>query len=63
VATVGRPASFLFHNMEYSCIHAASGFGAMAPGDTATAGNDLLFLEAPMDQAVARIAATLVDAP
>ena len=59
VATVGRPAAFLFHNMEYSCIHAASGFGAIAPGETATAGNDLLFLEAPVADALVRIRTSL----
>jgi hypothetical protein len=63
VATVGRPAAFLFHNMEYSCIHAASAFGAMAPGATATSGNDLLFLESPVADAFGRIRSTLVGAP
>lgn len=62
VATVGRPAAFLFHNMEYSCIHAASGFGAIAPGEKATAGNDLLFLDAPVAEAVTRIRSSLDSA-
>lgn len=55
VATVGRPAAFLFHNMEYSCIHAASSFGAIGPGESATAGNDLLFLDSPLADALTRI--------
>jgi hypothetical protein len=62
VATVAPRGAFLFHNMEYSCIHAASGFGALAPGEVATSGNDLLFLEAPMSEAVTRIRSTLVGA-
>ncbi|MFI6817479.1 hypothetical protein ACIBG7_34130 [Nonomuraea sp. NPDC050328] len=52
VATVGRPAAFLFHNREYSCIHAASAFGPIAPGESATAGNDLFFLDAPLAAAL-----------
>lgn len=59
VATVGRPAAFLFHNMEYSCIHAASGFGAIAPGESATAGNDLLFLDTPLADALTRIRSSM----
>lgn len=57
VATVGRPSAFLFHNMEYSCIHAASSFGPVAAGGRAEAGNDLLFLDVPFEQAFARITA------
>ncbi|MFD3873701.1 hypothetical protein [Streptomyces sp. NPDC058623] len=59
VATVGRPAAFLFHNREYSCIHAASGFGAIAPGGSATAGNDMLFLDAPLADALTRIRSSM----
>lgn len=33
VATVARPALFLFQNMEYGCIHSGTGFGALAPGE------------------------------
>lgn len=37
LATVSKPALFLFQNIEYSCIHSAAGFGALKPGQTGRA--------------------------
>ena len=34
---VSNPASFLFQNSEYSCVHACPSFGVMSPGQTAQA--------------------------
>lgn len=36
-AVASEPCLFLFQNMEYSCIHSASSFGALAPGATGAA--------------------------
>jgi hypothetical protein len=36
-AAVSRPALFLFQNMEFSCIHAAPGFGTLQPGEAGEA--------------------------
>lgn len=43
VATVSKPGLFLFQNREYSCIHCATGFGEVKPGQTATALNKVYF--------------------
>jgi len=49
VATVSKPALFLFQNMEYSCIHSAAGFGRLEPGQTAEAVNRVYCVEAPLE--------------
>lgn len=36
-AVVSNPASFLFQNSEYSCIHSCPSFGALNPGQTGQA--------------------------
>ena len=48
VATVSRPALFLFQNMEYSCIHSACGFGALEPGQRGSAVNRVFALARPV---------------
>lgn len=48
VAVATKPASFLFQNMEYSCIHAASSFGPLAPGETGTSWTRLYFVQATL---------------
>lgn len=48
VATVSRPGLFLFQNREFSCIHAAAGFGEMKPGETASAVNKTYFVRATL---------------
>ncbi len=50
VATVSRPALFLFQNMEYSCIHSATSFGRLSPGETRRATNTLYFVEASLKE-------------
>ena len=44
VATVSRPGLFLFQNRKFSCIHCATGFGEMRPGQTAEAINRVHFV-------------------
>ncbi len=48
VATVSRPALFLFQNMEYGCIHSASGFGPLNPGETGEGVNRVCFVESSL---------------
>lgn len=55
VATVAKPAAFLFQNQEYSCIHAATGFGPIVPGQTATGSNRVYFVEASLSDWHARM--------
>jgi hypothetical protein len=47
-ATVSRPGLFLFQNREYSCIHCATGFGSLSPGQSADAVNTVYFVEATL---------------
>jgi hypothetical protein len=48
VATVSKPGLFLFQNREFSCIHCATGFGEMRPGQTAEAINMVYFVAASL---------------
>lgn len=48
IATVSRPALFLFQNLEYGCIHSANGFGALAPGQTGEGLNRVYFVTASL---------------
>jgi len=48
VATVSRPALFLFQNMEYGCIDSASGFGPLNPGETGEGLNRVYFVESSL---------------
>lgn len=54
VATASKPCLYLFQNLEYSCIHAACGFGPMAPGQTATALNRTWFFQGSLTDWYAR---------
>ena len=49
VATASKPTLFLFQNMEYSCIHAAPGFGHLKPGETGEATNLIYFVEGSVE--------------
>ena len=49
VATASKPALFLFQNMEYSCIHSATGFGPLKPGESAEAVNRVYFVETSIE--------------
>ncbi len=59
VATVSEPGLFLFHNREYSCIHAATAFGAVQPGQTVVGENRVYFVEASLAEWHARMLAEL----
>ena len=50
VATVSKPALFLFQNMEYSCIHSGCGFGPMEPGATSQAVNRVFAVARPVKE-------------
>jgi len=62
VATVSKPTLFLFQNMEYSCIHAAAGFGRLAPGETGEAESRLYFVESSLVDWHARVRDEMVAA-
>ena len=49
-AVVSKPCLFLFQNMEYSCIHSASSFGALSPGETGAAHLRIYFAEASLEE-------------
>jgi hypothetical protein len=49
VATVSKPALFLFQNMEYSCIHSATSFGPLKPGETRKGINKIYFVEQSLE--------------
>lgn len=55
VATVSKPALFLFQNMEYGCIHSATGFGPLEPGQSAQGSNRVYFVASAPDAWRARI--------
>jgi len=48
-AVVSKPASFLFQNMEYSCIHAGPSFGTLQPGQTGQARTRIYLVRASLD--------------
>jgi hypothetical protein len=48
-ATVSRPALFLFQNMEYSCIHSATGLGPLRPGESGSGVNWVYFTESSLE--------------
>lgn len=50
VAVVSKPALFLFQNMEYSCIHSASSFGRLKPGETGEAVTRVYFVHGTVEQ-------------
>ena len=59
VATVSKPALFLFQNMEYSCIHSAAGFGSLKAGETGEAVNKVYFVESSLENWYRRMTADL----
>jgi hypothetical protein len=59
VAVVSKPALFLFQNMEYSCVHSAPGFGALAPGETGTALTRMYFVQSSVADWHARMSREL----
>lgn len=61
VAAASRPALFLFQNMEYSCIHSGPDFGAMAPGQTASALTRLYFVQASVAEWHKRVRAEMAS--
>ena len=58
-ATVSKPGLFLFQNHEYSCIHAATGFGSVVPGQTVVGRNRVYFVESTLPAWHARMTADL----
>jgi hypothetical protein len=55
VATVSRPALFLFHNLENPCIHSCPSLGALQHGETGRALTRLYFVEASLEDWYARM--------
>ncbi|MCX5772321.1 MAG: hypothetical protein NTZ09_18895 [Candidatus Hydrogenedentes bacterium] len=55
VATVSKPALFLFQNMEYSCIHSGTGFGPLEPGQSAEGINKCYFVRNSVEEWHARM--------
>lgn len=55
VATVAKPAMYLFQNQEYSCIHAAVGFGRLEPGQTGSGLNRTYYVTASLADWYARM--------
>lgn len=51
-ATISTPGLFLFQNSEYSCIHSATGFGRLAPGETSTGSNRMIIAEMTLAEMV-----------
>ncbi len=49
LATVSKPALFLFQNMEYSCIHSALAFGHLEPGQSASGVTRVYIVEATVE--------------
>jgi len=50
LATVSDPALFMFQNLEYACIHSATGFGRLAPGETGAGRNRVYFIAATIEE-------------
>ncbi len=50
VATVSKPALFLFQNIEYSCIHSGTGFGPLKPGETGHGINKCYFVRSSIEE-------------
>jgi hypothetical protein len=57
VATVSKKALYTFQNREYSCIHSAPTFGALAPGETGKALTRVYFVEASLEDWYERMTA------
>lgn len=49
VAVVSRPALYTFQNREYSCIHSASAFGPLKPGESGSALTRIYFVESDLE--------------
>jgi len=50
VAVAARPCITVFQNMEYSCIHASAGFGALASGQTGEAVTRVYLTESSLEE-------------
>jgi hypothetical protein len=61
VATVSKKALYTFQNREYSCIHSAPTFGALAPGETGNAFTRVYFVEANLVDWYERMTAEFAD--
>lgn len=57
MAVTSHPALFLFHNLEYSCIHAAQSLGALKPGQRGQALTRAYFTEMPLEDWYVRMKA------
>jgi len=55
IAVATRPGLYLFQNMEFSCIHAASGFGPLEPGQTGKSLTRLWFVRQGIREWYARM--------
>jgi hypothetical protein len=59
VATASNPGLYVFQNREYSCIHCATGFGKLEPGQTGQAVNKVFFVKARLEDWHRRMTAEL----
>ena len=59
VAAVSKPASFLFQNMEYSCIHSGPSFGTLNPGQMGQAWTRLYLTRDDLDSWYLRMKAEM----
>lgn len=49
VATVSKPALFLFQNLEYGCVHSGTGFGPLKPCETGEGTNRVYLVESGLE--------------
>jgi hypothetical protein len=62
IATASKPCLYLFQNREYSCIHAASGFGVLEPGQTGRGLTRLWFVRSDVREWYARMRREMEEA-
>jgi hypothetical protein len=62
IATAAKPCLYLFQNMEYSCIHAASGFGTLNPGQSGRSLTRLWFVRQGIREWYARMKKEMAEA-
>ena len=55
IAIATKPCLYLFQNMEFSCIHAASGFGPLEPGQSGKSLTRLWFVRQSIHEWYARM--------
>ncbi len=61
VASVSKPALFLFQNLEYSCIHSATDFGRLEPGQTGRGMNRVYAVTTSLEEWYERMRAELFE--